>query len=46
VRITPAEASYMRDWRLTWWPVCNPKAVAEQGNAKTKLVDEKDINWP
>ena len=36
----------MRDWRLTWWPVCNPKAVAEQGNAKTKFVDEQDINWP
>jgi hypothetical protein len=34
VRITPAEASYMRDWRLTWWAVCNLEAVAEQGNAK------------
>jgi hypothetical protein len=44
VRITPAEASYMRDWRLTWWPVCyNPKAVAEQGDAKTKLAGEQDI---
>jgi len=24
----------MRDWRLTWWAVCNLKAVAEQVNAK------------
>lgn len=43
VRITPAEASYMHDWRLTWRPVCDCKAVTENRNAKTKLPGEQDI---
>jgi hypothetical protein len=36
----------MRDWRLTWRPVCDRKAVTEvteQSNAKTKLPGEQDI---
>ena len=37
VRITPAETSYMRDWRLTWRPVCDNRVVIEQGSAKTKF---------
>lgn len=43
VRITPEEESYMRDWWLTWQPVCDRKAVTEQGNAKTKMPGEQDI---
>lgn len=49
VRMTQKEASYMRDWRLTWRPVCDCKSVTEQGNAKTKLRGERDtmaINLP
>lgn len=38
VRITPVEASYMREWRLTWWPVYNPKAVAQQGSWQANLA--------
>jgi hypothetical protein len=37
VRIPPAEVSYMRDWRLTWWPVCDSSAVTERRNARTRL---------
>jgi hypothetical protein len=43
MRITPAEASYMRDWRLTWGAVCDRKAVTEKRNAKTKLPGEQEI---
>jgi hypothetical protein len=43
MRITPVEGSYMRDWRLTWRPVCDSKAVTEKRKAKTKLPGEQDI---
>jgi len=33
----------MRDWWLTWRPVCDCKAVTERRNAKTKLPGEQDI---
>ena len=42
VRIRQKEASYMRDWWLTWRPVCDRKSVTEQGNAKTKLPGKQD----
>jgi hypothetical protein len=44
VRITPGEASYMRDWRLTWRPVCDRKALTEKRNTKTKFPGEQDIS--
>lgn len=43
VRITLAEASYMLDWRLTWRPVCDPKAVTEMRNAKTEFPTNRTL---
>jgi hypothetical protein len=39
VKNPPAEATYMRDWWLTWWPVCD----TELRNATTQLQARQNI---
>ena len=44
VRIPPAETTYMRDLRLTWWPVCDNNAVTDQRSPMTQLQAQQNID--